>query len=404
MIFLNYLLLALDSIKHRRLRSWLTMIGIFIGVAAVVSLISLGQGMQSSIESQFEMMGSNKLIIMPGVGMGMMPTSEKLTSKDLTIVEKVKGVDIVTEMIYSSSLIEFKDEARHTLVIGLPTDDSANIFKDMQGFETEKGRDLKEGDKLKAVIGYLVARDNGFFEEGAGIRDRIIIKGEEFRVVGIMEQVGNPQDDRQVYIPLDIAREIFEREGEIDAIYVQVKSGFEPTEIAEDIKEELREFRNEKEGEETFSIQTFEQILESFNTIFGIVQAVLVGIAGISLLVGGIGIMNTMYTSVLERTKEIGIMKAVGARNSDILLLFLVESGLLGLFGGFIGIVIGLGFAKAVEFIISNNLGVDLLKVAIDPVLITGSLLFAFVIGSLSGMFPARQAARMKPVDALRYE
>jgi len=404
MIFLNYLLLAIDSIKHRRLRSWLTMIGIFIGVAAVVSLISLGQGMQSSIESQFEMMGANKLIIMPGVGMGMMPTSEELTSKDLAIIEKVKGVEIVTEMIYSSSLIEFKDEARHTLVIGLPTDDSANIFKDMQGFETEEGRDLKEGDKLKIVIGYLIARDTGFFEEGVGIRDRIIIKGEEFRVVGIMEQVGNPQDDRQVYIPLDTAREIFEREGEIDAIYVQVKSGFEPTEIAEDIEEELRDFRNEKEGEETFSIQTFEQILESFNTIFGIVQAVLVGIAGISLLVGGIGIMNTMYTSVLERTKEIGIMKAVGARNSDILLLFLVESGLLGLFGGFIGVVIGLGFAKAVEFIISNNLGIDLLKVAIDPVLITGSLLFAFVIGSLSGMFPARQAARMKPVDALRYE
>lgn len=404
MIFLNYLLLALDNIKHRRLRSWLTMIGIFIGVAAVVSLISLGQGMQSSIESQFEMMGANKLIIMPGTGMGMMPSSEKLTSKDLVIVERVKGVDIVTEFIYGSSLVEFRDEAKHTMIIGLATDDSANIFKDMQGFETEKGRDLKEGDKLKAVVGYLVAKDNGFFEEGIGIRDKIIIKEREFKVVGVMKQIGNPSDDSSIYIPLDTAREIFEKEDEIDSIYVQVKSGFEPTEVAEDIKEELRDFRNEKEGEETFSVQTFEQILDTFNTIFGIVQAVLVGIAGISLLVGGIGIMNTMYTSVLERTKDIGIMKAVGARNSDILLLFLVESGLLGLFGGFIGIVLGLGFAKIVEFVVSNNLGINLLKVAIDPVLISSALLFAFIVGSLSGMFPARQAARMKPVDALRYE
>ncbi len=151
-------------------------------------------------------------------------------------------------------------------------------------------------------------------------------------------------------------------------------------------------------------VQTFEQVMKSFQTIFGMVQAVVIGIVAISLLVGGIGITNTMYTSVLERTRDIGIMKAVGARNSDILKLFMIESGMLGLVGGAVGIMIGVGLSKAVEITISKLYNFVYLKASFPWYLILGALAFSFLVGSISGVMPARQAAKMKPVDALRYE
>ncbi len=402
----DYFSLGLNNLKRRKLRSWLTMIGIFIGIAAVVALISLGQGLQTSIEEQFEIMGANKLIVMPGRGMGLMSlaAAQKLTSEDLESVRKTKGVDIAAEFIYGASLVEFGDEAKQTLIVGLPTDETAEIMKEMQGFEAEKGRDLKEGDKEKVSIGYLIAKEDGFFEKAVDLRDKLVIQGRDFRVVGIMKQIGNPQDDTQIYMPIDAAREILGKEDEIDMIYVQIKPGFEPSGVAENIEKELRDSRNEKEGEETFSVQTFEQLLETFSKVFGVIQAVLVGIAAISLLVGGIGIMNTMYTAVLERTKEIGTMKAVGAKNSDILYIFLFESGLLGLVGGGIGIGIGMGLAKATEYIAATMLGTPLLKASFPLSLIVGALAFSFFIGAASGIFPAMQAARLKPADALRYE
>jgi len=401
----DFFILGFNNLKRRRLRSWLTMIGIFIGIAAVVALISLGQGLQGYLTDTFETMGSNKLMIMPGRGMGMMGlSSDKLRLKDLDVIKRTKGVEMSTQIVYGSTLIKFKDEAKPTFVIGLPTDESANIFKDIGGFETYEGRDLKEGDKDKIVIGYLVAKDNGFFEDGAGLRDKIIIQEKEFRVIGIMKQIGNPGDDSQIYIPLDTAKELLDKEDEIDAIYVQTKEGYEPSEVAEDIEKALRKSRDEKKGEETFSVQTFKQLLETMQSVFAVVQGVLVGIAAISLLVGGVGIMNTMYAAVLERTKEIGTMKAIGAKNSHILLLFLIESGLLGLVGGLIGVGIGIGLAKGAEYIAAVYIGSPMLQASMDPRIMLGALAFSFVIGTLSGILPAMQAAKLKPADALRYE
>ena len=199
-------------------------------------------------------------------------------------------------------------------------------------------------------------------------------------------------------------KEIYNIEDEESQIYVKVADVNEIDRVKADIERALRKERNEDEGKETFQVTTSEQFLEAFINIFGVVQAVLVGIAAISLLVGGIGIANTMYTSVLERTKEIGTMKAVGAKNSDILILFLIESGMLGLIGGVIGIGVGLGLSKTAEYIATAQLGTNLLQASIDPVLILGALAFSFLIGTASGVFPAMQAAKLKPVDALRYE
>jgi putative ABC transport system permease protein len=199
-------------------------------------------------------------------------------------------------------------------------------------------------------------------------------------------------------------REIYNTGVEETQILVETESNAEPEKVAEKIKQVLRKERSEKEGEETFSVQTSEQLLESFSNIFAVVQGVLVGIAAISLIVGGIGIMNTMYTSVLERTKEIGTMKAVGAKNSDVLLIFLFESGLLGMIGGTIGVLIGVGLGKGVEYIAQVALNTNLLRADFSIFLIGGALLFSFLIGALSGIFPAIQAAKLRPADALRYE
>jgi len=187
-------------------------------------------------------------------------------------------------------------------------------------------------------------------------------------------------------------------------IVAQANLGEDPEKIADDITKELRRERNVQEGKEDFTVETPNQLAESFNVILDIVQIVLIGIAGISLLVGGIGIMNTMYTTVLERTKEIGVMKAMGARNSHILYLFVVESGLYGLGGGIVGVLIGISIAKLVEAIFIAVLGPALLSVEISWPLLVSTLLFSFIVGCLSGIAPARVAAKMHPVDSLRYE
>ena len=163
-------------------------------------------------------------------------------------------------------------------------------------------------------------------------------------------------------------------------------------------------YRDVDEKTIDFSILTPEELLRSFGTILNIITAFLLGVAGISLLVGAIGIANTMYTSVLERTKEIGVMKAIGAKNSDILYIFMIESGILGVIGGAMGILVGIGVGKIIDYIAVNQLQTNLLKVATPWYLIVGCLLFAFIIGSLSGLMPAKQASKLKPADTLRYE
>jgi putative ABC transport system permease protein len=165
----------------------------------------------------------------------------------------------------------------------------------------------------------------------------------------------------------------------------------------------MRKDRDLKRGNEDFNVQTFEQVLETFSVILGIVQLVVVGIATISLVVGGIGIMNTMYTSVLERTRQIGVMKAIGAKDSHILLIFLFEAGIIGLFGGTVGVILGTIAGKTVETAASIA-GYSMLRVALTLKIALTGLLFAFFVGVLSGIAPARQASKLNPVEALRYE
>src|SRR3989338_3634491 len=401
----DFFLLGVNNLKRRKLRSWLTMIGIFIGIAAVVSLLSLGQGLQDYINEQFEILGGDKIIIeSKTLGPPGSATSKSLilTSKDLSVIENTKDIEKAAGLLMKSGVVKFKDEANVVFTLGMD-EDYLSLFDNLGNFEVIEGRDLTDEDKFKVVVGNNHAYGD-IWDKPIQLRDTIEIEGKEFKVIGIRGKIGNPFDDNALTIPKDTMKELLNIEDEESQIVAKVEKNSNPENIAEDLERKLRKSRNEKEGQETFRVSTSEQILSTFNNIFAVVQGVLVGIAAISLLVGGIGIMNTMYTSVLERTKEIGTMKAIGAKNSHVLSLFLIESGLLGLVGGVICVVIGISLAKTAEYIAGIYLGSPLLRASLNPFIMIGALAFSFIIGTISGVFTAIQASRLKPVDALRYE
>jgi len=401
----DFFFLAFNNLRRRKLRAWLTILGIFIGIAAVVALISLGQGLQKYIDEQFEQVGGDKIIIQTKtLGPPGSATNPALilTSDDLEAIKEVRGVEDAEGVLIKSAPVKFKDEVEIVMVAGI-SEDYLNIFGDIEALKVIAGRQLREEDKFKAVVGYNHVFSD-LWQKKAEIGNSLEIEGEEFKITGVIKKQGNPFDDNSVWTQKQVLADLLKIEDEESQIIAKTKSGFNPEKVADEIKRKLRKERNEKEAQETFSVQTASGLLETFTNIFAVVQAVFVGIAAISLLVGGIGIANTMYTSVLERTREIGTMKAVGARNSDVFAIFLIESGLLGLVGGAIGILLGIGIGKSVEYVATIYLGSPLVKAVFPWYLILGALLFSFIVGSFSGLLPAYQASRLKPVDALRYE
>lgn len=402
----DYFLLAIKNLRRKKLRSSLTIIGIFISIATIFILISLSIGLNNAVNEQFRLLGTDKFFIMakgqagaPGAGGAV-----ELTTKDVDVIEKVNGVESVVYMTVGNVKIEHKDKARYYMVIGMPWDTkSTKLIFEAMNLGVEEGRLLKNSDKKKILIGYNYKYEN-LFDRPVRTQDKIKLNDVEFEVVGVLKSVGNPQDDQQVYISMDDFKALFNSGERVDQIIVQIKPGENIKTVADNVKRKLMNFRDVKEKTIDFTILTPEELLRSFGTVLNIITAFLLGVAGISLLVGAIGIANTMYTSVLERTKEIGVMKAIGAKNSDVLYIFVIESGLLGMVGGIIGVLLGIGVGKIIEYIAVNQLQTNLLQVATPWYLIVGCLLFAFLIGSLSGLMPAKQASKLKPADTLRYE
>lgn len=402
----EFLLLALRNLSHRRLRSLLTIIGIFIGIATVVALLSLGQGLQDTIAGEFQKLGADKITIMGSSGFTSSPllsasTAKPLNSDDLKAVQKVRGVDLAGALLFKSSGVTFKRESKQTYVLGVPTDGSEKVFEETQFGNLLEGRHLRAGERDKVVVGHSV--HTKLFAKPVNVGDSIEVNDLPVKVVGVYSSIGNEMDDNAVYMTLDDIREKFDEPKLVSMILVKVRGGENMTAVADTISDKLRKLKGQKKGEETFSASTPQQLEEKFNTIFGIVQFVLLGIAAISLVVGGIGIMNTMYTSILERTKEIGLLKAVGAKNRDILVLFLTESGLLGLIGGVVGVLFGAVLSRVAEAGIRQG-GYAAFNASLGWELIVGVLVFSFLVGAISGTLPARSAAKMNPTDALRYE
>ncbi|MFC2154560.1 ABC transporter permease [Candidatus Altiarchaeota archaeon] len=401
----DYCRFALTNLRHRKMRSWLTMVGIFIGIAAVVALLSLGQGMQNAVDDQFEKIGKNRIMVSPG-GLQIGPpdvqaefSSAKLTEDDVDLINRVKGIEYAMGVIFKQEQVKYKGESQGVTVMGWPfSAKDLEYLEKIDYFDLDQGRFLKVSESSKALVGYDLAYED-VFEKPVRIGSKLTIKGQTFEVVGIHKKAGTPQHDRKVTILKDSLSDIFDMSDEVTMITAEVKPTFEPADVAEDIKRKMRRDRGLDEGEEDFSVSTAEQLIGSFKAILDIIQYFLAGIAGISLIVGAVGIMTSMYTSVLERTKQIGVMKSIGARNSDILLIFMVEAGFLGVVGGIIGIIVGLSLSTAVVVYAD----IDFLTAYYGLDLIGGALLFSFLVGAISGILPARRAANMNPVDALRH-
>lgn len=399
---MNYMELIVNNLAKRKKRNALTILAIVIGITAVVALMSIGYGLQVTINEQFELMGVDKLMIMPGgafFGFAGGGASE-LTEHDMDTVQDVDGIKVAGAMIYKVARVEYKGETKYTYVSGIPTDETREIIDSMQSFSVIEGRDLKDGDGNTAIAGYLITND-GFFEKTPSVGDSITIEDTKFKIVGSINRIGTYQDDTQFLIPLDAAKDLYNEYEKIDIIIAQTREGFDPGDVAEDVKEALRKDRELEKGEEDFTVQTSEQLMDTFAMIFDLVILVVIGIAGISLLVGGVGIMNTMYMSILERTREIGIMKSIGATSHNVLIIFLVESGILGLVGGAIGCGLGMLIAKGLEVVLE---GFFTVKAYMGLELVAGAMIFSLFIGVIAGLLPARRAARLNPVDALRYE
>ncbi len=398
---------SLSNLWDRKMRSSLTIISILIGITAIFALVSFGQGLNWYIDEFGQEMGTDKIFLMPGGGFTNAPgTSNILFSEDeIDFVRKISGVDEVTGMYIVSGKVKYKDYMeKYPYVIGLSVEsDEKRLVEEMfGGIEIMDGRELKKGDVLKATAGYSNTVPNKIFEKPISVGDTVQINDVDVEVIGFYEEIGSPTDDAQFYISLEGFREIFDVKG-YEYIYIRASSDQDPGELSESIKEKFRKHRGQKEGEEDFSVQTFEDILNTFTGVITILNAVLVIIALISIVVAAVNITNTMYTSVLERTREIGVMKSIGATNRFIALIFMAEAGILGLVGGVIGILLGAGIAK-VGGIIAANAGLGLIRPAFPWWLIIGCLLFAVLVGAGSGLFPAIQASKLKPIDALRYE
>ncbi len=400
----DYFKLALRNISHRKLRSWLTVLGIFISIATIFVLISLSLGLESAVEEQFRLLGTDKIFIQPrgqlaGPGTG---GATQLTIEDVNVVEKVIGVEDYTYWVAATGEIEFADGKRYFSVVGFPLDQSS-VFLESGAYKIDEGQFLEEGDTGEIMVGSHY-KYNNLFRKSVNDRDTLTINEMEFRVKTILQPIGNPGDDRLIYMSETDFKKLFPDTNRIDTIIVQVEAGEDVEEVSDRIEKALDKSRNVDEDSRDFSLLTPDQLLESFGVILNVITAFLLGVAGISLVVGGIGIANTMYTSVLERTKEIGVMKAVGAKNSDIALIFVIESGFLGVVGGLIGITLGLIISKSIELIAINQLGTELLRAVTPASLFAGLLAFAFLAGAVSGTLPAIRASKINPVDALRYE
>src|SRR3989344_2691775 len=386
------------NLWHRKLRSFLTILSILIGITAIFALVSFGQGIQKYVNDLSKEQGTDKIIMMPG---GFVPPGSSnvvFTEKDIDFIKKIKGISEATGIIAATG------KEKYTYVFGLSTNsEERKLMEEISsGIEVIKGRNLKKGDVHEAVLGYNFMIPDKLFKKEISVGDSIEINDIPVKVIGFYNQIGNSQDDSQVYLSQEGAKEIF---GIKDYEYVYIRSQYDQNagEIASKIKEKFRNYRNQKEGEEDFGVQTYEDVIKIFTSIVTILNGILVLIALISVVVAAVNIANTMYTSVLERTQEIGVMKSIGAKNNFILLVFIIESGILGLMGGIIGIILGYSIAKIGEFI-ARYYGLIMLKPDFPWWLITGCLLFAFLVGAGSGLLPAIQASKQKPVDALRYE
>jgi putative ABC transport system permease protein len=399
---LEMLRLALSRLGTSRLRTALTMLGVIIGVASVVALVGVGQGATSGITSRLQGLGTNLLTIRPGATRtgftrGAAGSSTTLTQEDAAALATLPGIAAVEPEVSAQGFIVAGSQNTTTTVLG-----TTPAYPGVRAYAVADGTFFNQASVDHAlrvvVLGATAATDLSL--TGSSIGRTITIGGVPFQLVGILEAKGSTgpvsQDD-QALIPITTARAYFTGGDKVRSIGVSVADA-NAIEVAKaTISNTLQTRHGVTSTTLDFSIADQAQLLSTFSSVGATLALLLGGIASISLLVGGIGIMNIMLVSVRERTREIGIRKAIGAKSGDILAQFLVEALALSLLGGLIGVIIGVGASYAIDQAAGW-------KFTFNPVTVALALAFSAAVGVIFGVWPARQAARLDPIVALRYE
>ena len=398
---------ALESLSANKMRTSLTMLGIIIGVAAVVAMLAIGTGAQNAINEQINSIGTNLLYVMPG---GDANNPQPLTLDDAEAIADPRYADsiaVVAPVIQGQMIVSVPGESTRPSLYAVTPE-----YFSVQSTELSEGQLISQAnlDNFDAValIGTDVAED--LFDRTENLLgERIRMNGQVFKVIGVLKKKGGTglvSLDNQVIVPLTTAKlRLLKRNtpGQVDILMVQAASSEKIDEAEEDISQVLRARHIRSLGEDDFDIMSTASLLEIASSIMGIMTAFLGGIAGVSLLVGGIGIMNIMLVSVTERTREIGLRMAIGARRSDIRIQFMVESALISLTGGIIGVGLGWVIAEVIGKLASSSPNTTLNPaVTLNAVLL--ATLFSIAIGLFFGIYPANRAAKLEPVEALRTE
>jgi putative ABC transport system permease protein len=404
---------ALENLNASKLRSFLTVLGIVIGVAAVIAMLSIGRGAQASIAARIESIGTNLVYVYPGStsSNGVRTASgsaQTLTLDNASALEELPGVVAVSPQTESFGQIVYMGQNTNTRLMGvMPSYESIASLTLADGtFLTQENVD---GRSLVAVLGSEVA--NTLFGGLDGVvGNSVRINGQPFKVVGVLESKGGSGFDNQdnlIYVPLSTALyrltggARFRGSSVINQITIKASSPKVVNSVVNEVTTTMRDLHGTVEGADDFTVMSQQAVLATATQVTDTLTLFLGGIAGISLAVGGIGVMNIMLTTVTERTHEIGLRKAIGARRKDIMIQFLVESTVLSLMGGLIGVALGWGISRAMG-------KVSLSGSAITPVVSLDSILlattFSIAVGLFFGIYPATRAARLQPVDALRYE
>lgn len=394
---------ALRNVRHRKARSFLTVLSIFLGIATIFIFVSFGLGLYSYINDFIEGGSGDKILVQAKGSMGApgLDAAFALTDSDVRAVERSGGVYEATGVYMKVALVEKKDEQKYVFLTGYDPD--VPIVMDLADIDIYEGRGLRPEDTNKVVLGYNYMIDDKIFSRGLQVNDKIDVQGKEMKIVGFYESAGNPQDDSNVYVVNGAIGELYpDDEDSYGWIVARVDSDNIDWAV-DNIERSLRSSRDVKEGEEDFFVQSFADMVESYTAAMDIVIGFVILIALISVLVSAVNTANTMITSVIERTKEIGVIKSIGGRNSEVFGIFLFEAGFLGFVAGVIGVLLGWGGAVFGGYVL-DSLGWGFLSPIFPYYLFVGLIVFAVLTGAISGAIPAWNASRTNIVDALRYE
>ena len=386
---------AFEDFKRNKVRTGLTSLGIMIGVMSVVLLIALGLGLKNYISEQFEGMGANLIMVMPGSGLSGNSggagnfAGVSFDERDVNNLKRIDGAKYVVPIFMKTVGVDAGGEKKNASILGVNEDYFGLMNKIPVSGEFFTKGDVAAGTKV-AVIGYNLAEDL-FTDPNDAVGKTIRFEGLRVKVIGVMEKTGDPQQDSGITIPYRTVYGSLNPDKTFWSIYI----GVESKDDVEMVKTDAKDILLKRYKEDDFSVTEQSEILSTVDQIFGIINTVLVAIGSISLLVGGIGIMNIMYATVTERTKEIGIRRAVGATQRDILIQFLMESLILSVFGGIAGLILACLIVLVVRFFFPASIN-------LFAVVVTFGISSA--IGIFFGVFPAKRASRLAPIDAIRYQ